>query len=299
MHNLPCLDSPALAESNRSLLNIHRDIAAELGGSALTISEAGFYLNDAGETVDMRVPVANAIAAKISLPGDAPLPHRESLVLHDTSIQVANETTLAAARRLLEECCRPLVLNFANGIQPGGGFLIGARAQEESLCRSSALFLTLVADPMYAAHRKRSDYESSDWCILSPVVPVFRDDAGLPLDHPYLLDFITCAGPVGQHVGQPRSADLLRTRIHRVLSIAHAYGYETLILGAWGCGAFGNDPERTAADFRHALETDFRGAFSKVVFAITDWSPERKFLGPFRDRFAAPSGKSDRAILHE
>ena len=72
-----------------------------------------------------------------------------------------------------------------------------------------------------------------------------------------------------------------------MLAIAPAYGYATLVLGAWGCGAFGNDPRRTAADFRLALENDYGGAFSEVVFAITDWSPERKFLGPFRDVFAA------------
>jgi uncharacterized protein (TIGR02452 family) len=58
------------------------------------------------------------------------------------------------------------------------------------------------------------------------------------------------------------------------------------VLGAWGCGAFGNDPNRTAVDFREALENEFRGAFSDVVFAITDWSPERRFLGPFRKVFA-------------
>jgi len=58
------------------------------------------------------------------------------------------------------------------------------------------------------------------------------------------------------------------------------------VLGAWGCGAFENDPHRTARDFRQALEHDFGGAFSDIVFAITDWSPERKFLGPFRDVFA-------------
>ena len=51
-------------------------------------------------------------------------------------------------------------------------------------------------------------------------------------------------------------------------------------------GAFANDPRRTAEDFRQALEGDFLGAFSEVVFAITDWSPERWFLGPFRDVFA-------------
>ena len=83
-----------------------------------------------------------------------------------------------------------------------------------------------------------------------------------------------------------KAGDLLQQRIHRVLAIARAYGYPALVLGAWGCGAFGNDPRRTAIDFRHALEQEHSGAFSEVVFAIADWSPERRFLGPFRDAFA-------------
>jgi uncharacterized protein (TIGR02452 family) len=70
-----------------------------------------------------------------------------------------------------------------------------------------------------------------------------------------------------------------------VLAIAQAYGYDTLVLGAWGCGAFGNDAHRTARDFRAALEGPFSGAFVHVVFAVTDWSPERRFLGPFREVF--------------
>jgi uncharacterized protein (TIGR02452 family) len=79
----------------------------------------------------------------------------------------------------------------------------------------------------------------------------------------------------------------LHHRIHRTLAIAQSYGYATLVLGAWGCGAFANDPHRTAVDFRQALESDFKGAFSDIVFAITDWSPERRFLGPFRNLFSA------------
>jgi uncharacterized protein (TIGR02452 family) len=81
------------------------------------------------------------------------------------------------------------------------------------------------------------------------------------------------------------AGDLLQSRIRRVLTIAAVFGYEALVLGAWGCGAFGNDPYRTAEDFREAIKTDFRGQFSEIVFAITDWSPERRFLGPFRDEF--------------
>jgi len=78
----------------------------------------------------------------------------------------------------------------------------------------------------------------------------------------------------------------LQKRIHRVLEITKAYGPSSSVLGAWSCGAFANDPHRTATDFRHALEKDFSGAFSDIVFAITDWSPDRKFLGPFCDVFA-------------
>jgi uncharacterized protein (TIGR02452 family) len=74
-----------------------------------------------------------------------------------------------------------------------------------------------------------------------------------------------------------------------VLAVARAYGHSALVLGAWGCGAFGNDAHRTAIDFRDALENNFSEAFAEVVFAITDWSPERRFLGPFREAFA-PDG---------
>ena len=184
--------------------------------------------------------------------------------------QVANETTLGAARRLVKGRHRPLALNFANGIHPGGGFLSGARAQEEVLCRSSALYKTLFGDPMYEAHKKRPRPDSTDWAIYSPDVPVFRHDDGTPLDAPWPLSFITCAAPVATRIGQPESGDLLQKRILRVLAIAQAFGFSALVLGAWGCGAFGNDPHRTAIDFRQALENEFRGAFCNVVFAITD-----------------------------
>ena len=100
------------------------------------------------------------------------------------------------------------------------------------------------------------------------------------------MDWITCAAPVAHRVGATEAADLLKKRIHRVLAIAKAHGYTKLVLGAWGCGAFGTDAQRTAADFADALENQFAGSFSDVVFAFTDWSPERKFLGPFRRAIA-------------
>jgi uncharacterized protein (TIGR02452 family) len=230
--------------------------------------------------------VLAAREAKISIPPNAPLPQPGSIEFSETRVQVTNETTLSASRQYVKAGLEPLALNFANGIKPGGGFLTGARAQEEVLCRSSALYHTIKDDPMYAEHRQRPRPDSTDWVIYSPNVPVFRQDDGTALERPWLLSFITCAAPFAPAIGQPEAGELLKRRIRRVLSIAHAYQHRVLILGAWGCGAFENDPYRTALDFRQALETEFSKAFSDVVFAIADWSPERKFLRPFCEAFS-------------
>ena len=283
---LPCLDSAEMSASRRQELSIPRNAAAALGRSAVEAASNGHYVNGSGMKVDWSHYVQAACSARRSIRPGAPLPTSERISFPVTRFQVTNETTLGASLRLVESGLRPLALNFANGINPGGGFLSGARAQEEVLCRSSALYQTLVEDPMYEEHRKRQVPDSTDWAIYSPDVPVFRMDDGAELQHPWLLSFITCAAPYAPAIGQPEAGDLLQRRIYRVLDIARAYGHSTLVLGAWGCGAFANDPLRTAIDFRQALENDFTRAFSDIVFAITDWSPERKFLGPFRDVFA-------------
>lgn len=284
---LPLLDSPELAAARRHELDLPRDTARQLAVTALKACLAGMHQSPEGRPVPWEGhPVATAMAAKQSISPEMKLPKRQEISFTATQVQVSNETTLGAARRLTDSGRRPLALNFANGIHPGGGFLHGARAQEENLCRSSALYLTLEGDPMYAAHRKNDRPTSSDWCILSPDVPVFRLDDGTPLSALWKLSFLTCAAPVAGRIGQEESARLLRQRIHRVLAVAAAYGYTTLVLGAWGCGAFGNDPRQTALDFCDALETSFDGVFEHIVFAITDWSAERRFLSPFHQVFS-------------
>jgi uncharacterized protein (TIGR02452 family) len=280
---LPCIDSEA---ARRCELEIPFLRAAELGETAVSAVERGRYSRSDGGDVDWSRAVKAARSAKRSIPPEATLPEPDGSRFVETRVQVANETTLRAGRKLVERGLRPLALNFANGAQPGGGFLGGARAQEEVLCRSSALHATLVDDPMYVSHRRRPRPDATEWAILSPDVPVFRQDDGTPLDEPWLLSFISCAAPYAPEIGQPESGDLLRARILRILAIARAHGYVTLVLGAWGCGNFGNDASRTAEDFRSALENKFRGAFREIVFAIADRSENRRTLGPFRDVFS-------------
>lgn len=280
------IDSDEHAEERRRELDIDRSIARRLGTEAVRFIEQGWYPSPDGRRVAWADVVERARKAAITIPPDAQLPDGPASSCGTTLIEIANETALAAGRRLVEEGQRPLILNMANGIRPGGGFLSGARAQEESLCRSSALYATLLGDPMYAAHSGRPVPDSTDWAILSPEVPVFRDDLGRNLEQPWSVAFITCAAPYAPTVGEPAAGDVLERRIGRLLDIARAHGFTSLVLGAWGCGAFGNDPVRTAHSFHDHLHRR-PDAFEHIVFGITDWSPERRLLNPFAAAFDA------------
>lgn len=282
----PCIDSPALASRWEKALYLPRELAKQLGKSAVEIIRNGGYTNASGQNIDMSMQIEHCRQAKISIPPEARLRSPHSSRYDTTSTMVLNDSTMECAQRMQEEGGKVLALNFANGVHPGGGFLGGARAQEECLCRSSALYATLAGDDMYAYHASRLLPDSSDWSILSPDVPVFRTDDGTFIDKPYLLHFITSAAPYAPTVGQAQSQKLMESRIQRVLSIAWAYGYDSLVLGAWGCGAFAIDPEAIALQFRSALEGAFSGCFSRVHFAIADWSDERRFLGPFARVFS-------------
>jgi uncharacterized protein (TIGR02452 family) len=76
-------------------------------------------------------------------------------------------------------------------------------------------------------------------------------------------------------------------RVTRILAIAAAHGHRHLVLGAWGCGVFGNDPAHVAGCFARDLDGPFAGAFEEIVFAVVDWSEERRFIRPFAERFAS------------
>ena len=83
----------------------------------------------------------------------------------------------------------------------------------------------------------------------------------------------------------------MRERVERVLGVAALHGPEALVLGAWGCGVFRNDPGQIAGLFRNALAGRFRGAFTHVVFAVLDSSDEKRYLGPFEQVFGPAARK--------
>lgn len=277
-----------------------------IAGETERIVAQGGYTAPGGQWVDITDDVARAVAeTRLYAPGDAVAPPPSGGAprcappaggsLDEARYEVTAESSLAAARRLATDGEPVAVLNFASARNPGGGYLNGAQAQEEALCRASALYRCLRRAPeYYAAHRADPSPFYSDRVIHSPAVPVFRDDRGRLLGTPYRVGFLTSAAPNAGVVARrdPRAVArlpaALLARGGRVLEVAAAHGYRRLVLGAWGCGVFMNDPAQVAAAFHaHLTGTGrFAGRFDRVVFGVLD----RRDPSPVRAAFAAAFG---------
>ncbi|WP_406398096.1 TIGR02452 family protein [Streptomyces sp. NBC_00879] len=258
------------------------------------IVETGHYPASDGRTVDIGRELAAALAGTRMYGPEVVevVPDTD----RTTSFEVTGESSTEAARRLTATDSGPVaVLNFASARNPGGGYLNGAQAQEEALCRASALYVTLLRAPeFYEHHRAERSPFYTDRVIHSPGVPVFRDDRGRLLDEPCTVGFLTSPAPNAGVITSrtPEQAHRIpaavAARAERVLETAAREGYRRLVLGAWGCGVFRNDPAVVAAAF-HVLLTGggrFAGHFEEIVFAVLDRSSAGPTLGAFRRTFA-------------
>ncbi|MCA9695167.1 MAG: TIGR02452 family protein, partial [Myxococcales bacterium] len=204
-----------------------------LARATLALIEAGSYERD-GALVPFAAAQRAAVAgARLYTPEalatlrSAPVPDGEP-----GALRVTDELTAAAARRLTSAGREVAALNFASARNPGGGFLNGARAQEEELCRCSGLYPTLLTQrAYYEANRAESSLIYTDHAIYSPGVPFFRvraRDSLLPA--PFLVHVITApapnAGPLLQRdpAAGPAIAEAFTRRWANVLAIARANG---------------------------------------------------------------------------
>jgi uncharacterized protein (TIGR02452 family) len=196
-----------------------------------------------------------------------------------TVIEVVNCPTFEAAKGL----DNVLVLNFASATNPGGGWLSGAIAQEEYLCRNSTLSACLENRLLfYKFHKEQKNPLYSSRFIYSQDVLVIRDEYD-NLIKPWKCDILTAAAPYAPAIEDKESIKkVFRDRIFTVISFANYYRYDSLVLGAWGCGAFQNDIEFVAKTFHEAIKE--YPYFDKIIFAILD-SKEEKYIGPFKKEF--------------
>src|SRR5262245_60179716 len=269
----------------------NRNQRAEMARETVQIFARGHYLSPAGQRVDISADVAASVAGTCEYPPDHIVRMPQGLRgRHATQFVVQNETTLAAAGRLTVKH-RTIALNFASARNPGGGFLSGSEAQEESLARSSSLYACLDGRSMYPFHRRHGDALYTDYVIYSPSVVVFRNDDGKLMEAPFTCSFLTAPAPNAGAVLQsdPTRGDELRrafeSRINKVLSVAATQGYDAIILGAWGCGVFKKEPRDVAAQSEYAPAVDFAGVFWLVCFAFLDRSASAMVIAPFAQAF--------------
>jgi uncharacterized protein (TIGR02452 family) len=267
-----------------------------MGQETVVICKAGRYINRQSTEVEIGAAVEEAIAGtELHTPKNV-IGKSNDIGSVPTKWEVTDETTIGALRRLAAVDGGHLAcLNFASAKNPGGGFLGGAEAQEESLARSSALYPCLLAAPAYY-ERNRACRTALylDLAIWSPAVPFFRDDEGQLLDQPYEASVITAPAPNTGAIAtnEPARLDEIEPTLHRraefVLGLASAQGVRRLVLGAWGCGVFRNDPQSVAQVFHHLLASGgaYAGAFDQITFAIYDRSSDRHVLHAFEGVFA-------------
>jgi uncharacterized protein (TIGR02452 family) len=274
---------------------VNRTQRSELARQTVEIIERGSYCAPSGRIIDISRDVRRCLETTQYV-----TPQQLEHAAHDVRrrpvdrtvnlVEVANETTLSGVARLLALRESPVAaLNFASARNPGGGFLSGSQAQEESLARSSGLYASLSrAWEFYERHRASPSLLYSDAMILSPNCPVFRDDSGSLLEEPQLVSFITSAAPNAGAVAEnqpqdlPRIAEVLRRRSEYVLALAAAHGYKQLVLGAWGCGVFRNDPAMVADAFVALLRGPWRGRFDRVLFSVLDTSASQETFAAFQ-----------------
>lgn len=213
---------------------------------------------------------------------------------YNSRVSFEENLTLITAEKLVSKGKKTAVLNFANAIEPGGGVLRGANAQEEYLCRASNLFLCLISDqarPFYDYHNEmiatnsESYFLASDMLIYSSDVTVFRKDEGYDPKMPeirslqkytdswYTIDVITCAAPffsdATSKISDSELKEIFKKRIRNIFETAIQNDVESIVLGAFGCGAFHNPPAVVAGAFFEVLqETRYKKAFADIVFAV-------------------------------
>lgn len=209
----------------------------------------------------------------------------------DTKVMLMRADTVSAL--FSSECYyedNVCILNFASYKNPGGKFIDGSSAQEESLCHASTLYNVLKEFTMYY-HRNKNELNRgyySNALLYSPDIVFFDQHGYLPNKK---ADVITCAATNINAVNKNPNlrADtntpyiIMKSRIDFILTAACRNNVETIILGAFGCGVFGNDTYTVARIFRQFFKKvtgKFSFAFKKVIFAVPDDKNYNIFLNP-------------------
>lgn len=291
----------------------------------MEILEKGYYITD-GKKIKLKLSRRQMEHASVYLPHDIEKISESKEISHTIvmgriGVDCVNMDSFSLAVERCRECSyllkgkgenRILVLNLANPVNPGGGVRRGAKAQEEDLCRRSSLLLSLEgreAWAYYSYNRNLHTYMGSDGIIITPDVEILKDENGNLLEDSVIVSVMTCAAPMVRRglegMSDEEYREMVYKRITGMLKTAAYLGYKVLVLGAFGCGAFGNDARVVSDLFYKAIkEFDYDGMsavdfFRRIDFAVLDHSPDqynfRQFFRNFSHFYREEDEKENQA----
>ena len=224
-----------------------------------------------------------------------------------TAISTINNDCLLVAADLVQQGYNPVLLNMASGGHPGGGVENGARAQEETICRRTTLAASIfmfskIDSAKYGLpHKIGPNYpmQRNFGAVYSPQVTVFRAGAETDytiLDEPFQIGVVSVAAINKNKFPEHFQPDgtfsqsgitIVLNRIRTIFRIGLIHSHDALIIGAWGCGAFHNNPYQMARLFRQTLdEPEFKNKYRTVVAAvIEDHNSDNRNFTAFKENF--------------
>ena len=263
-------------------LNMDREARRRVFEENLEILANRKYLTPDGREIDLKCEAPEYYDEPFELEEVPP-------VKDGTMFTVANEDCVESYKALLMDGYHPALLNMASATHPGGGVENGSGAQEEQLCRRSTLLLSLYQfqrDKAKAYSQLNIPNQKRQYPlhphfggIYSPDVIFFREAEGRNYrlsDKPFRASVISVAGVARPPLDKdglmfPEEQEQTKDKIRTILRIALEHCHDALVLGALGCGAFGNPPAQVARLFHEVFEEpEFKNRFRKVVFAILE-----------------------------
>ncbi|MCD7805049.1 MAG: TIGR02452 family protein [Oscillospiraceae bacterium] len=268
----------------------------------LGILEKGSYEKD-GKEINLRFSAAEMGEAKVYLPEDIEAIEKSAPVTkHSDERDISrifgceNEDALVLAKKRYLEMKeagdfspKVLVLNLASATEPGGRTRKGASAQEEDLCRRSSLLLSLESEnakKYYDYNNAHKTHMGSNGIVMSENVEVIKNHSSETLEEPFPISVMTCAAPMIrmglEGMTQEEYESMLETRIRGMLTVAATEKYRHLILGAFGCGIYGNDASLVSRLFYEAIMSfSYAGKPAEALFDSIDFAvlckPEKDY----------------------
>ena len=255
------------------------------------IFKAGGYTSDEGKVILM--PADDPMIAGTKVYFSEFNVENKPVVTEKTLTGVMNMDSMMCAKLLIDKGLNPAVLNLASAYHACGGYHTGSRAQEEGLSRESTLSRSLYQ--FYGEEESKKVNVTFKYKayplhlrfggIYSPNVTVFRDptECYRLLEEPYKVGVITVAAlnfnpnrdlqyhdPLTDGFTE-EGDEIMRNKIRTIFRIGLENGHDSLVLGAFGCGAFKLRPLLVSQLFKEVLEeSEFHNKYKEVRFAILE-----------------------------